>query len=85
MLPQDELSPSSLEDEAAASSLLPPTAAHQVTGAPLLRLDWAFKASWAVNWFLLAAKLLAFIASHSKAVLASLADSGGMQLVMNVL
>lgn len=35
----------------------------------------AVNASWAVNWFLLGAKLFAVIVSSSKAVTASLADS----------
>ncbi len=35
----------------------------------------AVNASWAVNWFLLGAKLFAVIASSSKAVTAALADS----------
>jgi hypothetical protein len=38
----------------------------------------AVTASWLVNWFLLAAKIVAFVVSHSKAVLASLADSAGV-------
>ncbi len=37
--------------------------------------EFAVNASWAVNWFLLGAKLYAAIASSSKAVLAALADS----------
>ncbi|KAK9817796.1 hypothetical protein WJX72_002302 [[Myrmecia] bisecta] len=40
------------------------------------QLQWAFRASWLVNWFLLGAKAIAFVSTHSKAVLASLADSG---------
>lgn len=39
------------------------------------KLNWAFKASWAVNWFLLIAKGYIYFVSNSKAVLASLADS----------
>lgn len=37
----------------------------------------AVAASWVVNIFLLAAKVVAFVATNSKAVLASLADSAG--------
>ncbi|BDA45866.1 Metal tolerance protein 9 [Coccomyxa sp. Obi] len=39
------------------------------------KLQWGFRLSWAGNWILLAAKLYAFVASRSKSVLASLADS----------
>jgi|APGre2960657444_1045066.scaffolds.fasta_scaffold00103_7 hypothetical protein len=39
----------------------------------------ATSASWLVNVFLLAAKLVVFFVSNSKAVLASLADSAGAQ------
>lgn len=41
------------------------------------KLQWGFRLSWAGNWILLAAKLYAFVASRSKSVLASLADSAG--------
>lgn len=37
--------------------------------------SFASMASWAVNWFLLGAKMFLFIATFSKSVLASLADS----------
>jgi hypothetical protein len=37
----------------------------------------AVTASWIVNWFLLLAKIVVFALSHSKAVLAALADSAG--------
>jgi divalent metal cation (Fe/Co/Zn/Cd) transporter len=33
--------------------------------------------SWVVNWLLLGLKIAAYVVSRSKAVLASLADSGG--------
>ena len=36
---------------------------------------FATLASWAVNWFLLISKIICFIISDSKAVLAALADS----------
>jgi hypothetical protein len=39
--------------------------------------DRAVAASWVVNIFLLAVKIVIFAASNSKAVLASLADSAG--------
>jgi hypothetical protein len=61
----------------------PLLAAHGITAvAPRARL-WASKelavnASWAVNAFLFAAKLVVFLLSNSKAVLASLADSAGV-------
>lgn len=35
--------------------------------------------SWAVNWLLLGLKIVAYAVSRSKAVLASLADSGGVR------
>ena len=38
----------------------------------------AVTASWIVNWFLLVAKIVVFALSHSKAVLAALADSAGV-------
>lgn len=41
------------------------------------RLNYAFIASWIVNWFLLGAKIYVFVTTGSKAVLASMADSGG--------
>lgn len=45
------------------------------------KLQWGFRLSWAGNWILLAAKLYAFVASRSKSVLASLADSAGNSCV----
>jgi divalent metal cation (Fe/Co/Zn/Cd) transporter len=43
-------------------------------------LKLAFRLSWAANWLLLGLKIAAFVVSRSKAVLASLADSGGAPL-----
>ena len=47
--------------------------------AAWITTECAVNASWLVNWALLIIKLVAFIVSNSKAVLASLADSAGAE------
>jgi len=64
-----------LDDETSdASHLMPQTAAPPPSGSRRNKV-WAFRSSWAVNIFLLLAKIIAYAATGSKAVLASLADS----------
>lgn len=70
---------------ASREALLPPAEGSAANSGSQLKL--AFLLSWVVNWLLLGLKVLAFLVSGSKAVLASTADSAvdlASQLVLSV-